>query len=269
MIKIMAVKEVKLDTTEKVFAALTAAEFDATLKRNRSPFLFRGLPNVDYKLTTSLRWNCKEKAAELEPSILRNFAKYAATTSPLNSCWEQMVIGQHHGLPTRLMDWTYSPLAALHFATSGEDITMMDRHDAVVWAVDITEMNALLPARYQEVLHQEHAYLFTIDMLKQVAKDLDTYDSDMGQDSIVLLEPPSIDQRIINQYSYFSVIPSGIKDIETFLDEKTTRTVKYILNKEIRWQIRDVLDQCNVNERTVYPGLDGLASWIKRHYYVR
>ena len=39
--------------------------------------------------------------------------------------------------------------------------------------------------------------------------------------------------------------------------------------KEIRWQIRDMLDQCNVNERTIYPGLDGLASWIKRHYYVR
>ena len=265
----MPVKEINLDTTEKVFATLTAAEFDDTLNRDRSPFLFRGLPNVDYRLTTSLRRNCKEKAPELELSILRNFSKYAASTSPLNSCWEQMVIGQHHGLPTRLMDWTYSPLAALHFATSGEDITGMDQHDAVVWAIDITEMNALLPAKYQEILSKERAYLFTIDMLKQVAGDLATYDSDMGKDSIVLLEPPSIDQRIINQYSYFSVIPSGITDIEQFLNEKTMRTVKYILGKEARWQIRDMLDQCNVNERTVYPGLDGLASWIKRHYYVR
>ena len=148
-------------------------------------------------------------------------------------------------MPTRLMDWTYSPLAALHFATSREDITGMNQHDAVVWAIDITEMNTLLPAKYQKVLN------------------------DMGEDGIVLLEPPSIDQRIINQYSYFSIIPSGVEDIEQFLDEKTTRTVKYILDKEIRWQIRDMLDQCNVNERTIYPGLDGLASWIKRHYYVR
>lgn len=94
-------------------------------------------------------------------------------------------------------------------------------------------------------------------------------DEEAEEDGIVLLEPPSIDQRIINQYSYFSIIPSGVEDIEQFLDEKTTRTVKYILDKEIRWQIRDMLDQCNVNERTIYPGLDGLASWIKRHYYVR
>lgn len=180
-----------------------------------------------------------------------------------------MVIGQHHGLPTRLMDWTYSPLAALHFATSREDITGMNQHDAVVWAIDITEMNTLLPAKYQKVLNDERAYLFTIDMLDRVAKDLTTYDNDMGEDGIVLLEPPSIDQRIINQYSYFSIIPSRVEDIEQFLDEKTTRTVKYILDKEIRWQIRDMLDQCNVNERSIYPGLDGLASWIKRHYYVR
>ena len=75
-----------------------------------------------------------------------------------------MVIGQHHGLPTRLMDWTYSPLAALHFATSREDITGMNQHDAVVWAIDITEMNTLLPAKYQKVLNDERAYLFTIDM---------------------------------------------------------------------------------------------------------
>lgn len=189
----MAVKEVKLSTIEEVLTTLTTAEFNDALKRNRSAFLFRGLPNVSYKLTTSLRWNCKGKAGELEPSILRNFSKYAASTSPLNSCWEQMVIGQHHGLPTRLMDWTYSPLAALHFATSGEDITGMNQHDAVVWAIDITEMNTLLPAKYQKVLNDERAYLFTIDMLDRVAKDLTTYDNDMGEDGIVLLEPPSID----------------------------------------------------------------------------
>ena len=57
-------------------------------------------------------------------------------------------------------------------------------------------------------------------MLDRVAKDLTTYDNDMGEDGIVLLEPPSIDQRIINQYSYFSIIPSGVEDIEQFLDEK-------------------------------------------------
>lgn len=58
-------------------------------------------------------------------------------------------------------------------------------------------------------------------------------------------------------------------DIEAFLESKTANTVKYIIDKTLKWRIRDMLDQLNVNERIIYPGLDGLSSWIKRHYYVK
>lgn len=91
----------------------------------------------------------------------------------------------------------------------------------------------------------------------------------MKSDAMILVEPPSIDQRIINQYSYFSVIPKNMDSIEAFLDAKTEHTSKYIIDKSLKWRIRDMLDQLNVNERIVYPGLDGLSSWIKRHYYVK
>ena len=91
----------------------------------------------------------------------------------------------------------------------------------------------------------------------------------MEKNSIVLIEPPSIDQRIINQYSYFSVIPKEIKDIEEFLEVNTSNTVKYTIDKSLKWRIRDMLDQMNINERIAYPGLDGLTRWIKRHYYVK
>ena len=86
---------------------------------------------------------------------------------------------------------------------------------------------------------------------------------------MVLLEPPSIDDRIINQYSYFSIIPKHITDIEEFFNKYTNNTVKYIIDKDLRWRIRDMLDQMNINERITYPGLDGLTQWIKRHYFVR
>ena len=45
--------------------------------------------------------------------------------------------------------------------------------------------------------------------------------------------------------------------------------MKYIIPKELRWQVRDLLDQLNVSERIVYPGLDGMSKWIARHYYVK
>ncbi|NKF07107.1 FRG domain-containing protein [Clostridium gasigenes] len=265
------INEKYIKSIDDIAELITNQKYDERVQRNRSSLLYRGIPNVEYKLQTSLQRNCKCKEIELEKSILRNFSKYAEIEDPQlkKSIWRQMIIGQHHGLPTRLLDWTYSPLIGLHFATSGEDLDNMKKHDSVLWEIDIEEINKLLPKEYQDNLNENGAYLFTIDMLAKLETDIKKYDNKMKADSMVLIEPPSIDQRIINQYSYFSIIPIDMKDIEEFLDIKTKNTVKYIIDKDLRWRIRDMLDQMNINERIVYPGLDGLSSWLKRHYYVK
>lgn len=261
----------KIYKFDEIWDIISEQPYDGRIKRYRSFCLYRGLPNVNFRLETSLARNCKDKVTILEESILRNFTKYASIEDPglENSKWRQLIIGQHHGLPTRLLDWTYSPLAALHFATSGEAFSQMEENDCAVWAIDIEEINKLLPKKYSGELQKENSYLFTVKMLEQVVWELDQYDIDMKADAMVLLEPSSIDQRIINQYSYFSVIPKDMTDIEAFLESKTANTVKYVIDKSLKWRIRDMLDQLNVNERIIYPGLDGISSWIKRHYYVK
>ena len=148
-------------------------------------------------------------------------------------------------------------------------MSYMDKQNCVVWKIDIEELNSKLPIIYRKKLKEERAYLFTIEMLDQLEKDLEKYDSDMSGKAMVLIEPPSIDQRIINQYSYFSIIPLQMDDIEEYLNSETTHTTKYIIDKTLKWRIRDMLDQMNINERVTYPGLDGLTQWIKRHYYVK
>lgn len=265
------IKTIEISTFDEVLKLMTEQEYDENIQRHRASCLYRGIPNAEYHLQTSLQRNCKDKQTDIEKSILRNFTKYAAIEDPelQGNVWRQLIIGQHHGLPTRLLDWTYSPLIGLHFATSGEDLKSMDGHDCVLWKIDINEFNSMLPEKYKTVLRDEKAYLFTIDMLMGVVDDLDKYDSDMNNSAMLLLEPPSIDQRIINQYSYFSIVSNYVEDIEVFLNDKTKNTVKYIIKKELRWKIRDVLDQMNINERIIFPGLDGISAWIKRHYYVK
>lgn len=265
------VREITITDLNKVMECLTEIEFDSRINRYRSPFLYRGLPDVEYHLETSLKRNCKDKQAELEKSILRNFTKYAAIDDPqlADSVWRQLIIGQHHGLPTRLMDWTYSPLVGLHFAVSEKNLEKMEERDCALWKIDIEELDSILPDNYQQKLRENSAYLFTVDMMMELVRNIEDYDADMQDKSMVLLEPPSIDQRIINQYSYFSVIPKGMGSIEDFLNRHTHNTVKYVIKKNIRWQVRDMLDQINMNERIMYPGLDGLSLWLTRHYYCK
>ena len=106
-------------------------------------------------------------------------------------------------------------------------------------------------------------------MLGELTGSLNQYDIDMGNQSMVVVEPPSINSRIINQYSFFSIVPMEMTDIEGFLDGRTEHTVKYIVDRHLRWRVRDMLDQLNISERIIYPGLDGLSKWIARHYYVK
>lgn len=260
-----------INKLEDLFEIISEQKYDASKDRHRSSFLYRGLTNDKFSLVTSLKRNCGDKQIELEESILRNFAKYAESEEPTikESIWRQMILGQHHGLPTRLMDWTYSPLVALHFACTCDNMSEMNNNNSCVWKIDIEELNSLLPSNYQDMLNQKRAYLFTVDMLEQLTNNLNTYDCAMGANALVLVEPPSIDQRIINQYSYFSIIPMDMTSVEDFLNTHTSGCCKYIINKDLKWRIRDMLDQMNINERIMYPGLDGLSTWLKRHYYVK
>ena len=263
------IEEIRIDTVEKAMALIMDQERNQAIDRLRSAYFYRGMPCSEWPLVTSLSRNCKRLQAQLEPTILSNFTKYASIEDPTLSAsvWKQMIVGQHHGLPTRLLDWTHSPLIALHFALSESDLDDLARRDAVIWRIDARDVNRNLPERYRETLGD--AFVFSMDKLRRVADTLQQYDRDMAGRAFIILEPPSLEQRIISQYSFFSVIPQDMEDIERFLAERTVRTHKYIIDKSVRWDLRDMLDQFNISERVIYPGLDGLTKWIGRHYYVK
>ena len=266
------IKEVQIDTLEELLPLLTEQEYRADLDRNRSPYIYRGMSDSSFTMYTSLSRNCKSRQNHLEPAILENFAKYAINDEPSigSSVWRQMILGQHYGLPTRLLDWTQSALVGLNFAMTEENLEEMDKHDCMVWRINMSEMVELLPNNYKYAVYDKHSTIFTVDMLKELTgNSLKQYDRDMGDSAMVIIEPPSLNQRIINQHSFFAVVPMGIEDIEGFLDKNTKDTVKYIIDKNLRWRVRDMLDQLNMSERIVYPGLEGLSKWIARHYYVK
>ena len=265
------IQEIRIETVEDLMPLLSEQEYRPEIGRNRNGYLYRGLPDSAYKMQTSLSRCCKKLQKTLEPAILNNFAKYAVREDPTvaQNVWYQMITGQHNGLPTRLLDWTHSALVALHFAMTEECLEEMDAHDCVVWRIDMNEQIEHLPEKYRLAIGREQTTLFSVEMLTKITDSLYQYDEDMGDRSMVIIEPPSTNDRIIMQYSFFSVIPMGMTDIEAFLDAHTQNTVKYVIDRQLRWRVRDMLDSLNISERLLYPGLEGLSKWIARHYYVK
>lgn len=260
-----------IDTLDGLKDLLFEQKRNSENGRYRSSFFYRGQPDENFNLTTSLARNCGDKADALEVHLLENFVKYVSIEDPTidESIWKAMIVGQHHGLPTRLLDWTHSILVALHFADTEGNLDDLPKRNCAVWRIDARELNEKLPDRYREALNSKSTFIFSLKLLSKVVNSIEEYDRDMDGKSLVTIEPPSIDQRIVNQYSFFTMLPKGIKDLEKFLDENTENTVKYIINKNLRWDLRDILDQLNMNERIIYPGIDGIACWLARHYYVK
>jgi hypothetical protein len=226
-----------------------------------STLVFRGLANSTYSHVSSLA-RLEGDYAALEAHLLRNFRKYAHRQAPGPTIWDWLALGQHHGLPTRLLDWTFSPLVALHFATAS-----WPDADGVLLAVDCAGAHRLLPEPFRESLDGEGALLFTTEMLAENACDLERLGQlDDGRPFLAFFEPPSLDERMVNQSSVLSAFSQPTFQLEQWLQEHPDLRHEWMIPAHVKTEIRQRLDQANITERTLLPGLDGLADWLRRYY---
>lgn len=248
-----------------IIDALYAGSWNPDLQRYRSPYAFRGMPYQSEDLSSGLLRLAggRPKVERLELHLLRNFRKYAyAEASGTDSIWTWLALAQHRGLPTRLLDWTYSPLVAMHFATEALDRMS---EDAVVWSVNFVGANKLLPRRLQRILEEEGSETVTVEMLTEF-RTLREFDALAEKPFVVFMEPPSLDTRILNQLALFSLMSSANARLDEWLQDHPELFRKVTIPAALKWEIRDKLDQANINERILFPGLDGLSRWLARYY---
>ncbi len=258
--------DISVSSWAELHEQLYSGTWNTSLGRYRSRFAFRGVSDACHDLTTSLA-RLGGSSRELERHLLRDFRKYAPHQSvPGDSVWTWLAVAQHHGLPTRLLDWTFSPYTAMHFMT--EHVEQFDV-DGAIWCVDRSQTVRLLPDALRQIVDEEDAGVFTDEMLGRVAPTLQEFDALSMTPFVIFLEPPSFDARIVNQFALFSLISDPALLLGDWLAEHPEMVRRIIIPASLKWEVRDKLDQANITERVLFPGLDGLACWLKRYYLPR
>jgi len=180
-----------------------------------------GIPPNDWE-------HCEQRALR----IFKRKATHFLTHIPArDDDLEWLALMQHHGAPTRLLDFTWSPYVAVFFALERAE------RDAAVWALNPKE---LLP------LAELSSY--TLDKLSKSGRD------------VAYGRPYIMNRRLIAQ-SGTLVVPSVLGEpIESILHDPRKSLVKFVLRREL---VREIamreLYRMNITQATLFPDLDGLA----------
>ncbi len=268
--------EIRVENWNQLNEELFKDWWTPRIGRFRAPLAFRGLSDVNYKLETTLM-RLGGNYRKVEPHLLKNFKKYAGKDvtkysgqdlARFNTIWHWLIVGQHHGLPTRLLDWTYSPLVALYFSVANN----LSNTDGVIWIVDFIKAVKLLPDKVKNFLIKDDSRVFSIDLLEDIfsgkIEALQNLENISEKDYVIFLEPPSIDDRIINQFGLFSFMSSPDLIMDDWLNNHKDPQLwrKIVIPADLKVEILDKLGQSNISARTMFPGLDGICKWLKMYY---
>jgi hypothetical protein len=201
-------------------------------------FIYRGIKDVEqHRLIPSIgRYLDKYIALGLDKERLFTDEQYSLRVfavecvpyivQPPRNKWQLLALAQHHGLPTRLMDWSFNPLIALYFAVEGDSDC-----DSAVYTFN--------PGHYVDNELEDTMDPFSIEEVRAFM-------------------PAHIAGRIRAQSGLFTVqpdptIPLDAEDLSQIRIEKRAR-------KEIKYNLFNY----GINIKSLFPDMDGLATWIKQ-----
>ena len=210
------------------------------LRNNSFSMYFRG-QEQDWPLIPSIgriSVTVLDGLLEVEEGLIEGLQKYGYPffKNDVTSYADWILHAQHHGLPTRLLDFTSNPLKALYFAVENSNSST----DGVVWGLDgfgVSEFPSL---------------------------DLE---------KIEFYSPPHINSRITAQESMLAVFPLkkntlAIVPLEEQEQEKERYRLfnKIIIPSSSKAEIKKELSLLGINKMSVYPGIDGVIEKIKEEW---
>ena len=212
---------------------------------DQSDVLFRG-QSGDFPLLPSIaRQDLTGELVASELSMIEEFQRHSLPylRTPPVTLWEWAALAQHHGLPTRLLDWSLNPLAALWFAVHEP---AKQKRGGVVWIFRPAEEDFAHEVEKNTFECRRHA----------------------------VFAPRDVSERITAQVAWFTVhkTPSmrrrKLEPLEKS-SEFASKLTKVTLPPDRFADLRFYLNRCGVTSASIFPGLDGLCAQIRwKHCYL-
>jgi hypothetical protein len=222
-------------------------------KSYRPDFIFRGQRTDKPLLPRLARIAPEGKLLNLEKLIFDEFRRMSHAHADIDpkAKWDMLSLAQHHGLPTRLLDWTYSALAALWFAVEKEPKKNKGvAQNAVVF---------LLKTKPEDFINEE------------------SRESPFESPNTRIYRPQVINRRIAAQAGVFTahqvkVNTKGRAEHLVALEDNThfkDRLLKFVIPASTFVDLREQLDGCGMNRYSLFPDLDGLCRHLRWRYFER
>jgi hypothetical protein len=206
---------------------------DGPFQRGR--YLFRGHSDPSWKLTTTFdrmfAGQPKGRRVAISESLLSSFKQalegYPIPPEARSNDSMMLALGQHYGLPTRLLDWTESPYIAAFFAYNRRTLWGVGDSQIVIWALDT--VNPIWSAQY----------------------------------GVEIVDVPSFgNERIRNQAGKFTLARTPFSSLEEYVaahEEDGTALIRFFLPASEATKALADLDAMGIHHGVVYPEIEGSA----------
>lgn len=224
-----------------------------------------------------------DKLLEIENDLYEEFGRCATQlsltdTKSIDDEWDSYFLMQHHGAPTRLLDWSDGALIALHFAARNKPIP--PKSGSIVYVLDPYSLGTLL-SKHPDRKDAEKRWKEYCQNNPDVDEDewerlYLPEDEDDAKDPLLktpetplLWDSPHVTRRVAAQRSRFMIFgtdPSWLVKLEKAKDSRLTSIT--IPRGSIN-QIRQELKDAGITESVVYPDLDGLGRELRQVWQTR
>lgn len=214
----------------------------------RTKYLYRG-QHFDKPLLPKFARQAKSQSitnpVNIEERMLDSFKKQSIPhihdLRPAND-WDWLALAQHHGLPTRLLDWSANAFVALWFSIHGRSLQI--KSDSILWVLKIEDSDYAPTDRDIDVFSIKRTFIF---------------------------QPSHLTERIVAQAGWFTVhrykeSKAPYVSLETNKTYKN-RLRKYLIPNNFTATILLELKAMGITERSLFPGLESLSKDIERDYF--